>query len=375
MLEAARATAYAAGFAWAMAGWIFPIATDVAIAQPAVTAAWPADFTLTKARLNCRTRELEVRMASEALEYVLRIHADQFSVAVMPLGKPSGQNAPMAGADDALLVVTSHDMQYPFEILRRTEGAKSGIKILPKTLEYERLQASAIAIMSEGEELRRICVPGSPGGQSIYILASDEQPITSMAHGFVTLRRDISSMAPSPVEAKGEPKPAESTVTWPADFVLTKATLDCAARELDVGMTSGPLEYTLWIGKHARMPDIDRFTVTVTPRAQPSGDNALAAFMDNAVLIVTSNGLESPFDMHGKTDAAKPAGRIFPGTPHYEDRYVSAYLLMVAGGHLRRILCAPENPAARGKLQLGIDNALVKTIAQSFVTLRLRFPK
>jgi len=131
---------------------------------------------------------------------------------------------------------------------------------------------------------------------------------------------------------------APSTATWPADFVLTKATLDCAGRELDVSMTSGPLEYTLWIGKHARMPDVDRFSVTVTPVGKPSGENAAMAFMDNAVLIVTSNGLQDPFDMHGKTAMAKPAARIRPGTSDYDRRYLPANLVMIAGGHLRRIL-------------------------------------
>ena len=167
---------------------------------------------------------------------------------------------------------------------------------------------------------------------------------------------------------------APSTATWPADFVLTKATLDCAGRELDVSMTSGPLEYTLWIGKHARMPDVDRFSVTVTPVGKPSGENAAMAFMDNAVLIVTSNGLQDPFDMHGKTAMAKPAARIRPGTSDYDRRYLPANLVMIAGGHLRRILCSPENPAARAKQQLGIDNGLVRAIAQSFVTLRRELP-
>jgi hypothetical protein len=196
-------------------------------------------------------------------------------------------------------------------------------------------------------------------------------PVASIAASFARLRSEFPMMTTTPAVAQ----PTQSTATWPADFELKKAALDCATGELDVEMASGPLEYTLWIGKHARMPGVDRYSVAVTPLAKQSGANAAMVFMENAMLIVTSNGLEDPFDMHGKTVMAKPAARILPGTPAYERRYLPANLVMISGGHLRRIFCSSQNQAAGAKQQLGTDNALVNAIAQSFVTLRLEFPR
>lgn len=384
MLQAARSIVGATSCAVAIVIGVLPIAPGSAAEQWAGPRAnWPADFVLTKATLYCPTGELDVRMTSGPLEYALWMgksagmpDADRFLVVVTPVARPTENTAlvsveTMAAMDHVVLSVTSNGKQS-FDIRGKTDAAKPAARILPGTRDYERGHLMASLVISGGHQLRQeFCSLSRVSARGTQELDTYDVPVASIAASFVRLRGEFPPIATTPLVAQ----PAQSAATWPADFVLKKATLDCATGELDVEMTSGPLEYTLWIGKHARMPGVDCFSVAVTPLAKPSGANAAMVFMDNAMLIVTSNGLEDPFDMHGKTVMAKPAARILPGTSAYERRYLPANLVMISGGHLRQIFCSSQHPAAGAKQQLGADNALVKTIAQSFVTLRLEFPR